>query len=127
MALSRRSERRQILLNKLLSIRDGISALIQSIMLAPTLSENMMKVDSKGRIPPPEEIRDRLGLTPCTEVEVHEKDGKAVLNRLIVPKRLSNAWKNSLGKQPRSVGRDHRLRTDPAQLLRSIGTLFGAE
>lgn len=39
----------------------------------------MAKVDSKGRIVLPQEVRDRLGITPGTEVEIHEEDGKAVV------------------------------------------------
>lgn len=39
----------------------------------------MAKVDSKGRIVLPKEVRERLGITPGTEVEIHEKDGVAVV------------------------------------------------
>ncbi|MGQ4554902.1 AbrB/MazE/SpoVT family DNA-binding domain-containing protein [Halobellus sp. GM3] len=39
----------------------------------------MAKVDSKGRIVLPQRVRERLGIEPGTEVEVHEKDGKAVV------------------------------------------------
>jgi len=39
----------------------------------------MTTVDSEGRIRLPEEIRERLDMTPGTEVEVREKDGKAVV------------------------------------------------
>ncbi|WP_267161263.1 AbrB/MazE/SpoVT family DNA-binding domain-containing protein [Halovenus salina] len=39
----------------------------------------MPKVDSKGRIVLPQEVRERLGITPGTEVDVHEEDGKAVV------------------------------------------------
>ncbi|WP_254538785.1 AbrB/MazE/SpoVT family DNA-binding domain-containing protein [Halomarina litorea] len=39
----------------------------------------MAKVDSKGRIVLPREVRERLGITPGTEVEIHEEDGKAVV------------------------------------------------
>jgi AbrB family looped-hinge helix DNA binding protein len=39
----------------------------------------MAKVDSKGRIVLPQEVRERLGITPGTEVEVREEDGKAVV------------------------------------------------
>ncbi|WP_222914540.1 AbrB/MazE/SpoVT family DNA-binding domain-containing protein [Natrinema sp. SYSU A 869] len=39
----------------------------------------MAKVDSKGRIVLPQEVRDRLGITPGTEVEIREEDGKAVV------------------------------------------------
>ena len=39
----------------------------------------MTKVDSKGRIVLPQELRERLGITPGTEVDVREEDGKAVV------------------------------------------------
>lgn len=39
----------------------------------------MTKVDSKGRIVLPQDVRERLGITPGTEVDVHEEDGKAVV------------------------------------------------
>ncbi len=39
----------------------------------------MVKVDSKGRIVLPQEVRERLGITPGTEVEIHEEGGKAVV------------------------------------------------
>lgn len=39
----------------------------------------MAKVDSKGRIVLPKEVRERLGITPGSEVEIHEEDGKAVV------------------------------------------------
>lgn len=39
----------------------------------------MPKVDSKGRVVLPQELRDRLGITPGTEVVVREEDGKMVV------------------------------------------------
>ena len=39
----------------------------------------MTKVDSKGRIVLPKEVRERLNITPGTEVDIHEKDGIAVV------------------------------------------------
>lgn len=39
----------------------------------------MVTVDSKGRVVLPQELRERLGITPGTEVEVREEDGKAVV------------------------------------------------
>ena len=39
----------------------------------------MSKVDSKGRIVLPKEVRERLGITPGTEVAIREEDGKAVV------------------------------------------------
>ena len=39
----------------------------------------MAKVDSKGRIVLPKKVRERLGITPGTEVDIREEDGKAVV------------------------------------------------
>lgn len=39
----------------------------------------MVTVDSKGRIVLPQELRERLGITPRTEVDMHEEDGKAIV------------------------------------------------
>ena len=39
----------------------------------------MTTVDSKGRIVLPKEVRERLNITPGTEVNIREKDGKAVV------------------------------------------------
>ena len=36
-------------------------------------------MDSKGRIVLPKTIRERLGITPGTEVKIHEEDGTAVV------------------------------------------------
>lgn len=39
----------------------------------------MAKVDSKGRIVLPQDVRERLGLDPGSEVDVHEEEGRAVV------------------------------------------------
>lgn len=39
----------------------------------------MAKVDSKGRIVLPQDLRERLGLEPGTEVDVREEEGRAVV------------------------------------------------
>lgn len=39
----------------------------------------MAKVDSKGRIVLPQDLRERLGLDPGTEVAVREEGGRAVV------------------------------------------------
>jgi len=39
----------------------------------------MAKVDSKGRIVLPKEVRERLGITPGTKVDINEEDGKAIV------------------------------------------------
>lgn len=39
----------------------------------------MVKVDSKGRVVLPQEVRERLGITAGTEVDIHEENGKAAV------------------------------------------------
>lgn len=39
----------------------------------------MVTVDTKGRIVIPQELRERLGITPGTDVEVRTEDGKVVV------------------------------------------------
>lgn len=48
----------------------------------------MTTVDSKGRIVLPQEVRERLGITPGTEVEIHEEGGKAVVEPEDDPERI---------------------------------------
>ena len=48
----------------------------------------MPTVDSKGRIVLPQEVRERLGITPGSEVEVREEDGKAVVKPEDDPERI---------------------------------------
>lgn len=52
------------------------------------MSGNMAKVDSKGRIVLPKDVRERLGIEPGTEVEVHEEDGRAVVEPEDDPDRI---------------------------------------
>lgn len=48
----------------------------------------MVKVDSKGRIVLPQDLRERLGITPGTTVEVREEDGRAVVEPEDDPNRI---------------------------------------
>lgn len=56
-----------------------MSSLTETDINFPTQSGNMAKVDSKGRIVLPKKVRERLGITPGTEVDIREEDGKAVV------------------------------------------------
>ena len=57
-------------------------------MRFPTLRGSMAKVDSKGRIVLPQDVREQLGVAPGSEVEVHEKDGKAIVEPEDDPDRI---------------------------------------
>lgn len=60
-------------------VEETLDDLTVTVIISPTKSGNMVKVDSKGRVVLPQEVRERLGITPGTEVEVHEEGGKAVV------------------------------------------------
>lgn len=81
----------------------------------------MAKVDSKGRIVLPKEIRERLGITPGTRVEIHERDGKAVvepeddpeqiierMERLVEETAARRGETGSFDGEPDPIARKHR-------------------
>lgn len=54
----------------------------------------MPTVDDKGRIVLPKEVRERLGVTPGTEVEVRAEDGKAVVEPEDDPEAIIEGMEN---------------------------------
>ena len=46
-----------------------------------------MKITSKGQVTIPQEIRERLGLLPHTEVEFEVRDNVVVLKKAEIPRR----------------------------------------
>jgi AbrB family looped-hinge helix DNA binding protein len=81
----------------------------------------MATVDAKGRVALPEEIRDRLGITPGTEVEIHQEDGAVVvvpeneperiverLERLVEETAPEQGETRPLDEGPDAVARNHR-------------------
>lgn len=66
----------------------------------------MPKIDSKGRVVLPQEIRERLGITPGTEVEVREESGKAVVEPEDDPERIIERMEELVAGIP-----DERQRT----------------
>ena len=54
----------------------------------PTKCGNMTRVDSKGRIVLPQELRERLGISPGSEVDMHEVDGKIIVEPELEPGRI---------------------------------------
>jgi len=57
----------------------------------------MVKVDSKGRIVLPQDVRERLGVTSGTEVEVREEDGKAIIEPEDDPERIIERMNELVG------------------------------
>lgn len=49
----------------------------------------MPKVDAKGRVVLPQAVRERLDITPGTEVEVREEDGEVVIRPEDDPERIT--------------------------------------
>ncbi|WP_255192542.1 AbrB/MazE/SpoVT family DNA-binding domain-containing protein [Natronobeatus ordinarius] len=54
----------------------------------------MVTVDSKGRVVLPQEVRERLGITPGTEVEIHEEGGKAIVEPEDDPEQIIERMEN---------------------------------
>lgn len=52
---------------------------VQIAIPIPTLRGDMAKVGSKGRIVLPQEVRESPGITPGSEADIREEDGKAVV------------------------------------------------
>lgn len=48
----------------------------------------MAKVDSKGRIVLPQKLRERLDITPGSEVDIREEDGRVVVEPEDDPERI---------------------------------------
>lgn len=80
-------------------------------MLNLSNAGDMLKVDSKGRIVLPQEIRERLGITPGTEVETREEDGKAVVEPEDDPEKVIRRMEELVAEIP-----EERQRTSYYQL-----------
>jgi AbrB family looped-hinge helix DNA binding protein len=69
----------------------------------------MAKVDSKGRIVLPKEVRERLNITPGTEVQIHEKDGKAVVEPEDDPEQIIDRMEQLIAKASSEQGKTKPL------------------
>ncbi len=69
----------------------------------------MPKVDSKGRIVLPQEVRERLGITPGTEVEIREEGGKAVVEPEDDPERIIERMEQLIEEASSERGETARL------------------
>jgi AbrB family looped-hinge helix DNA binding protein len=86
----------------------------------------MVTVDSKGRIVLPQEVRDRLGIGPGTEVDVHEEDGKAVVEPEDDPEKVIERMEHLISEA--ATSRDapdaemHPVAEDHAETIRRQAT-----
>lgn len=74
----------------------------------------MTRVDSKGRIVLPKELRDRLGITPGTEVEIREEDGRAVVEPEDDPQRIIDGIEGIVEEATSDRAQDRYDELDPA-------------
>lgn len=84
-------------------------------------------MDSKGRIVLPQEIRERLGITPGTEVEICEEDGKVVIEPETDPERIIERGENLIEQPSSGGGRRRRSTTKLIRLRGNIELLFELE
>ena len=64
----------------------------------------MPKVDSKGRVVLPKHVRERLGIEPGTEVEIHEEGGKAVVEPEDSPQEILDRMEELVAETSRANG-----------------------
>ena len=88
----------------------------------------MTKVDSKGRIVVPQEVRERLGITPGTEVEIRQEGGKAVVEPEDDPQQIIGRMEQ-LVEATSGGGETSKLgeRTDPIAKKHRDAVRRGAE
>jgi AbrB family looped-hinge helix DNA binding protein len=73
----------------------------------------MVKVDSKGRIVLPQDVRERLDITPGTEVDVREEDGKAVVEPEDDPEQVIERMEQLIQEAATNSEETTPLDTDP--------------
>lgn len=85
----------------------------------------MPTVDDKGRIVLPKAVRERLGITPGTEVEVRTDDGKAIVEPEDDPERIIEQMGRLIdsaaeGRERPATGNDlHPIARKHAQRIRN--------
>lgn len=89
----------------------------------------MAKIDSKGRIVLPQEVRKRLGITPGTEVVVHEEDGNVVIEPEDDPEQIIERMEQLIAETSSEHGETMPLNeeADPAAQKHRDAVRKGAE
>lgn len=78
----------------------------------------MVKVDSKGRIVLPQAVRERLDITPGTEVEIREEDGKAVVEPEDDPQQIIDRMEQLVAEAASKRGDTAPLEEDADPLVK---------
>jgi AbrB family looped-hinge helix DNA binding protein len=78
----------------------------------------MAKVDSKGRIVLPKEVRERLGITPGTEVDINEEDGKAIVEPEDNPEQVIERMERLIAETSSEPGETKPLDEGPDPIAR---------
>ncbi|WP_049902695.1 AbrB/MazE/SpoVT family DNA-binding domain-containing protein [Halococcus agarilyticus] len=89
----------------------------------------MATLDSKGRIVLPKEVRERLGITPGTEVDVREEDGKAIVEPEDDPEQIIDRMEQLIGETASERGETTPLddAVDPIARKHRAAVRSGAE
>ena len=78
----------------------------------------MVRVDTKGRIVLPSEVREQLGLGPGSEVAVTAKSGQAVVEPETDPKQLMHDLESMIDEA--TTNRKHRRGGDTDESSRAL-------
>ena len=91
----------------------------------------MVTVDSKGRVVLPQEVRERLGIEPGTEVDIHEEDGKAVIEPEDDPEKVTEQMEQLISEaaadRDAPDGEMHPVAEDHAKTTRRRATNDAAD
>ncbi|SDK43533.1 AbrB/MazE/SpoVT family DNA-binding domain-containing protein [Natronorubrum texcoconense] len=89
----------------------------------------MVTVDSKGRIVLPQKVRERLGLTPGTEVDIREEGDKAIVEPEDDPERIIERMEQLVEDTPSERGKTTPLDdgADPIAQKHRTAVRRGAE
>jgi len=87
----------------------------------------MTTVDSKGRIVLPKDVRERLGVTPGTEVDVREEDGKAIVEPEDDPEQIIERMEQLINETSSEEGETAPLDEDPIAMKHRDAVRRGAE
>lgn len=84
----------------------------------------MVRVDSHGRVILPKQVRERLEITPGTELNIYEGDGKIVVEPVDSPERRIERMERLVAETVPEQEDATSLAGGPAAVARSIEMRF---